>query len=65
MLWNLPDATQEWLDIKDENTMFSQTIQERGISAWEIQKCPWWIEYPLGVIPKQETDLRASKRLKT
>lgn len=60
MLDSLPVTTREWLDIKDENTMFSQTIQEREISEWKRQKCPWWIGYPLGVIPKQEAELHAS-----
>ena len=57
----MPVDTMEWMDLSDENTMFSPTLIERGLTPWECSNCPWWIEYPLGIIPKQELQLHASK----
>ncbi|MCO5560554.1 hypothetical protein L7F22_014169 [Adiantum nelumboides] len=51
------DETTEWLDKDDENIMFSPSILEKGITPWESTHCPWWLEYPLGVIPKCKKDL--------
>ncbi|MCO5563819.1 hypothetical protein L7F22_017468 [Adiantum nelumboides] len=47
-------ATLPEVDKNDENTMFSAKIMERGITPWECSHCPWWLEYPLGVVPKSE-----------
>lgn len=63
ILVNIPSVTEEWVDLKDENTMYSPTLQDRGITDWEAGMCPWWIDYPIGVIPKQEKELRASMPL--
>ena len=57
----LPKVTKEWVDTKDENTMYSSTLLEHGVTPWEVVSCPWWLDYPTGIIPKQETSLRASK----
>lgn len=57
----MPLETNEWLDLEDENTMLSPTMVEKGITPWECSNCPWWIEYPLGVIPKHEKDLHTCK----
>ncbi|KAI5083860.1 hypothetical protein GOP47_0000029 [Adiantum capillus-veneris] len=58
ILGSIPSVAKEWVDLKDENTMYSPTIQDRGITDWEASMCPWWIDYPIGVIPKQEKELR-------
>ena len=57
----MPIDTMEWMDLSDENTMFSPALIERGLTPWECSNCPWWIDYPLGVVPKQELQLHASK----
>lgn len=64
-LLEMPPEIAEWLDPKDENSMFSSTLIERGITNWELNHCPWWLEYPLGVIPKQEKQLHARKSFET
>lgn len=51
----MPVDTMEWMDLSDENTMFSPALIERGLTPWE-----WWIEYPLGIVPKQELQLHAT-----
>ena len=33
-----PKVTKEWLDTKDENTMYSPTLLELGVTPW---KAPW------------------------
>lgn len=60
-LQQMPDATIEWIAITDENTMYPQSLQDHGITQWEIERCPWWLEYPIGVIPKQEKEIYESK----
>lgn len=32
--------TEEWVDLKDENTMYSPTLQDHGITDWEAGMCP-------------------------
>lgn len=59
----LPEVTVEWVDTKDENTMYSPSLLEQGITQWEAISCPWWLDYPLGITPKQEASLRASKNI--
>ena len=62
-LVEVPTITKEWLDVKDESTMYSPTLLEHGIIDWEVNACPWWLEYPIGVIPKQETKMHASTNM--
>lgn len=57
----LPLETLEWVDPMDEYSMFSPSLVERGITAWECAHCPWWLEYPLGVVPKSEQQMHARK----
>ncbi|MCO5587510.1 hypothetical protein L7F22_041459 [Adiantum nelumboides] len=59
ILSSIPSVTKEWIDLKDENTMYSPTLQDLAITNWEASMYPWWIDYPIGVIPKQEKELRA------
>ncbi len=59
----MPVDIEEWMDREDDNTMFSTSIVEKGISTWECSHCPWWLEYPLGVVPKSERELYASKHV--
>lgn len=56
-----PEFTREWIDISDENTMYSPSLVERILTTWEAKVCPWWIDYPMGVIPKQEIEMRESE----
>ena len=39
--------------------MYSPTIQEHGITKLEENVCPWWLDYLIGVISKQEVELQA------
>ncbi|KAI5058193.1 hypothetical protein GOP47_0026363 [Adiantum capillus-veneris] len=59
MIESMPEAVQEWLDKEDDNTMFSSRLLKKGITPWECSHCPWWLEYPLGVIPKSEQEIHA------
>ncbi|MCO5587870.1 hypothetical protein L7F22_041822 [Adiantum nelumboides] len=56
----IPIDTHEWVDKNDENTMFSATIVEKGITSWDCSHCPWWLKYPLGVVPKSEKAIHDS-----
>ncbi|MCO5555416.1 hypothetical protein L7F22_008962 [Adiantum nelumboides] len=58
-LATMPMVTEDWSKLEDENTMYPGSMVEKGISMWECKICPWWLDYPLGVIPKQEVDLHA------
>ena len=55
----MPVEIEEWKDVNDEKTMFSPSLVEKSITPWECSKCPWWLEYPLGVVPKCEQQLHA------
>lgn len=63
VIGTMPMVTQEWMQPSDEGTMFPPNILERGITQWECEHCPWWIDYPIGVIPKQEHGLHKSEFL--
>ena len=56
-----PLFTKEWTNVCDENTMYSPSLLERKVTLWEANVCPWWLDYPLGIIPKQEIELWESK----
>ena len=45
---------EEWKDLEGSGSMFTTTIKDRGLSDWEIQYCPWWLDYPLGSCPREE-----------
>ncbi|MCO5550791.1 hypothetical protein L7F22_004282 [Adiantum nelumboides] len=53
-----PLFTKEWTNVHDENTMYSTCFLENKVTVWEANNCPWWLVYPLGIIPKQEIELR-------
>ncbi|MCO5608302.1 hypothetical protein L7F22_062508 [Adiantum nelumboides] len=53
-----PLSTKEWTNVHDANTMYSTSLLERGVTAWEANNCPWRLDYPLGIIPKEEIELR-------
>ena len=56
-----PPFTREWITVHDENTMYSPPLLERKVTSWEKNVCPWWLDYPIGIIPKQELELHESK----
>lgn len=60
-----PIFTTEWIDVHDENTMYSPSVLERKLTTWEANVCPWWLDYPVGIIPKQELELHESKYFNT
>lgn len=53
----IPECTQEWKDPLSIGTMFPKWINDRGLSKWEIDYCPWWLDYPHGQWPRGEGDL--------
>ncbi|KAI5082784.1 hypothetical protein GOP47_0002527 [Adiantum capillus-veneris] len=56
-LGEISELTREWVDVDDESTMYSPSLLEKNMTPWEARLCPWWIDYLIGVIPKQEKDL--------
>ncbi|MCO5577855.1 hypothetical protein L7F22_031690 [Adiantum nelumboides] len=55
----MPVEIKEWLDSKDENTMFSNSILEKRVIVWEFSDCLWWLEDPLGVVHTSEQWIHA------
>ncbi|MCO5582542.1 hypothetical protein L7F22_036439 [Adiantum nelumboides] len=53
-----PMFTTEWINVGDENTMYSPSLVERRLTSWEANFCPRWLDYLVIVIPKQEIELR-------
>ncbi|KAJ7546598.1 hypothetical protein O6H91_08G046000 [Diphasiastrum complanatum] len=39
--------------------MYLVDWQEIGLTHWELTRCPWWLDYPKGVIPASEEDMHA------
>ncbi len=52
----MPECTNEWKDIASHGTMFPKWIKDRGLSVWETDFCPWWLDYPQGQRPRCEED---------
>ena len=50
----MPQFVEEWKDLEGSGSMFTTSIKDRGLSDWEIQYCPWWLDYPLGAYPREE-----------
>ena len=44
----------DWPNVESNDTMYPATWLDKGISEWERIRCPWWLEYPLGHVPKSE-----------
>lgn len=40
-----------------ENSMCMASWTDRGVTQWELSRCPWWLEYPLGRVPPSESEL--------
>lgn len=53
----LPSFAEEWRDTKSEGCMYPQWMLERGLNIWEIQFCPWWVDFPIGEFPIEEGHL--------
>ena len=41
----------EWVEFKNVDSMYSKAWKDKGIAKWELSRCPWWLDYPLGKIP--------------
>lgn len=58
-----PEITKVRSDVGNDNTIYSPSLKEKNICAWGARLCPWWLDYPLEVIVKQEKELHESKVL--
>ena len=52
----MPTFIEEWTYISREDCMYPPWMKDRGLGEWEVQYCPWWIEYPIGEYPRYEAD---------
>lgn len=56
----MPSTVDMWnqVDIMPDISMYSTdvNIDRRGakISLWEEKYCPWWLDFPLGIVPTHE-----------
>ena len=57
----MPSFVEEWRDTKLEGCMYPPWMLERGSSNWEVQFCPWWIDFPIGEYPIIEGHLYKGK----
>lgn len=55
----LPPLVQVWSAKDNTPCMYSPRFWERNLSQWEINACPWWLEYPLNMRPQNEEPLYA------
>lgn len=53
---DMPTFVEEWIDLSREGCMFPSWMKDRGLGEWEVECCPWWIDYPIGECPVHETD---------
>lgn len=53
----LPMEVTDWLVIDGPESMYPLEWKENAISAWERKKCPWWLDYPQGIVPPSEKDI--------
>lgn len=54
---SFPIVAQEWTNVMLKVTMYTPSMRERGLTQWECTHCPWWVDYPIGVLPRQEEGL--------
>ena len=53
----LPSFVEEWGDTTLERCMYPTWMLERGLNSWVMQLCPWWIDFPIGTYPNEESHL--------
>lgn len=53
----LPEDVEEWIHIDGSAPMYPLQWKDYDISAWELRKCPWWLDYPKGDRHSCEDDL--------
>ncbi|MCO5583668.1 hypothetical protein L7F22_037581 [Adiantum nelumboides] len=55
-LIRLPDHCKGWIDIGNEEVcMYPSSMQ--GLSNWEIENCPWWLDLGEGYVLAREMEL--------
>lgn len=50
----MPTFVEDWIDLSGHGSMFSPWIKDRGLNEWEMQYCPWWLDYPIGEYSRYE-----------
>ena len=53
-LEDMPDFIDKWIDLSIDDCMYPPWMKDRGLSEWEVQYCPWWVDYPIGEYPRFE-----------
>lgn len=48
---------EDWIDMHGRDSICPSSWIERGITQWELERCPWWLDYPLGRVPPSESEL--------
>ena len=51
------ETVGDWARMDSTYTMYPKSWLEKGISEWELKRCPWWLDYPLGHVPQNEENL--------
>ena len=52
----MPTFVEEWVDLSKQDSMFPSWMRNRGLNEFEIEYCPWWLDYPLGQFPINEEE---------
>lgn len=58
-----PDLVKDWIDLHGTDSICPSSWIERGVTQWELERCPWWLEYPLGRVPPSESEIWKGKIL--
>lgn len=56
----IPLEVFDWMSFESTSSMYPSEWKELGLTRWELTRCPWWLDYPRGVIPTSEEDLHVS-----
>lgn len=53
----LPMEVADWRSFDSTSSMFPLEWKDWEITAWEVNRCPWWLDYPKGERHTCENDL--------
>ncbi|KAI5055755.1 hypothetical protein GOP47_0029276 [Adiantum capillus-veneris] len=53
---SIPIFARKWVDLNDETTCM-YPVEMQGLTPWEVENCPWWIDLEKGHILANEKEL--------
>ncbi|MCO5553773.1 hypothetical protein L7F22_007299 [Adiantum nelumboides] len=52
-----PDLIKDWIDMHGRDSICPPSWIKRGVTQLALERCPWWLDYPLGRVPPSESEL--------